>query len=123
MLGVKIMVGEDDEHAQALALPFHLALVQIMAGQPAPLMSVEQALNHRWTSAEREAEARVDVRADVTGGAAHVASKLAALVRASQAVEIVATTNTFDPLQRLASYQRLAAIAELVAPSSQPLPT
>jgi luciferase family oxidoreductase group 1 len=66
ILGLKVVVGEDDAHAQALALPWHLALVQHRAGNPSPLMTVEAALAHRWSSAEREAEGRVDLLAPLS---------------------------------------------------------
>ena len=113
ILGLKVLVGEDDAHAQALALPWHLALVQHRAGNPSPLMTVDEALAHRWSTAEREAEARVDQRADVVGGDDHVRDRIRALVDESQADEIIATTNTYDPAERRASYDRLAAAVGL----------
>ncbi|MGO9753630.1 MAG: MsnO8 family LLM class oxidoreductase [Solirubrobacteraceae bacterium] len=36
ILGLKVIVGERDEHGDALALPWHLALVQHRAGKPTP---------------------------------------------------------------------------------------
>src|SRR5450631_3828715 len=68
ILGLKVVVGADDEHARALALPWRLGMVRRPAGQPGPMMSVEQALEHRWTDAEREAEHKVRTDADVVGG-------------------------------------------------------
>jgi luciferase family oxidoreductase group 1 len=113
ILGLKVMVGEDDEHARALALPWHLAMVRHRAGTPGPLMTVEDALAYRWTSAEREAEAKVDVRADVIGGPQRVQALLEDHAARSQADEIIVTTNTFSPTDRLASYERLAEVAGL----------
>jgi luciferase family oxidoreductase group 1 len=108
ILGLKVVVGEDDAHAQALALPWHLALVQHRAGNPSRLMSVEAALRHRWTAAERQAESLVDVRADVVGGSESARERIDALVEASLADEVIVTTNTYDPADRWASYERLA---------------
>jgi hypothetical protein len=67
ILGLKVIVGRDHEHADALALPWHLALVQHRAGQAVPLINVEGALRHRWTEAERAGVAKIDRRADVVG--------------------------------------------------------
>lgn len=67
ILGLKVIVGQDDEHAKALALPWQLALVLHRAGNPAPLMNVEDALRHRWSEAERAAEAKIDRHADIVG--------------------------------------------------------
>jgi alkanesulfonate monooxygenase SsuD/methylene tetrahydromethanopterin reductase-like flavin-dependent oxidoreductase (luciferase family) len=76
-------------------------------------MTVEEAQRHRWTAEERDAERKVDVRADLIGGADRVRTRLAELVAASQADEVIVTTNTSDPAERLASYERLAALAEI----------
>ncbi|HEY4830779.1 MAG TPA: LLM class flavin-dependent oxidoreductase [Solirubrobacteraceae bacterium] len=113
ILGLKVIVGENDEHAEALARPWHLALVRHRAGTPGPLMSVEAALRHRWTGAEREAEAKVDTRADVVGGPDTVRRRLAELLEETQADEVIASSNTFDPADRWASYARLALAVSL----------
>jgi luciferase family oxidoreductase group 1 len=113
ILGLKVMVGRDDEHARALALPWHLAMVRHRAGRPGPLMSVEEALAYRMTSAERDAEERVDVRADVVGGAGRVRALLEDHVARSAADEVIVTSNTFSVQDRLGSYARLAELAGL----------
>jgi len=117
ILGLKVMVGEDDEHARALALPWHLGLVRHRAGLPGPLMTVEQALAHRWTQAERQAEGKVDVRADVIGGPERVRALLDEHIARSRADEIIVTTNTFAIEDRRASYARLAAVLGLRSPT------
>jgi luciferase family oxidoreductase group 1 len=108
ILGLKVIVGENDEHAAGLALPWHLSGVQNRAGNPSPLVSVEDALRHRWSAAEREAEAKVDRRADVVGGPDRVRARLGALIEETGADEVIASTNIFDPAERWASYARLA---------------
>lgn len=118
ILGLKVMVGEDDDHARALALPWHLAMVRHRAGEPGPVLSVEQALAHRWTTAERDAEPMVDTRADVVGGPGRARAGLEQHLRESGADEIILTTNTFSPADRIASYERLAAAVGLSGPAS-----
>jgi luciferase family oxidoreductase group 1 len=113
ILGLKVMVGEGDEHARALALPGHLAMVRHRAGSPGPLMSVDDALAYRMTSAERDAEDQVDVRADVIGGPDRVRALLDDHVAQSGADEIIVTSNTFSVSDRLASYTRLADLVGL----------
>jgi luciferase family oxidoreductase group 1 len=120
ILGLKVMVGEDDEHARALALPWHLGMVRHRAGHPGPMMTVEEALAHRWTEAERRAEEKVDVRADVVGGPERVQALLQEHVARSLADEIIVTTNTPTVEDRLESYVRLAAVMGL-DPASVPL--
>lgn len=116
ILALKVMTGEDDEHAAALAAPSHLSMVQARLGDRSPMVSVDDALAHRWTDEERAAEARyVDVRADVTGGPATVRDGIAAAVAATGADEIIAITNTPDPDDRRAAVARLAGAFELAA--------
>ena len=115
MLALKVTVGEDDAHAERLAAPWHLAMVRQRAGRGAPLVSVEEALAHRWTDEEKAAEEKVDVRADAVGGPERVRARIEELARAAQADEVFAITNTFDHEDRLASYDRLAAVMELRA--------
>jgi len=111
ILGLKVIVGEDDEHAGGLALPWHLALVRHRAGQPGPLMSVEDALAHRWSDAEREAERLVDRRADVVAGPERAVAMIEEHVARTDADEVIVTTNTFDRADRWGSLERLALAA------------
>ncbi|MEV4418984.1 MsnO8 family LLM class oxidoreductase [Patulibacter sp. NPDC049589] len=116
MLAVKVMVGEDDEHAAALAAPAHLSMAQARLGQHAALMSVDEALAHRWTAEEREAEANhIDVRSDVVGGPETVRAGLEAAVAASGADEVITISNTPDPEDRRAAVGRLARVFALAA--------
>jgi luciferase family oxidoreductase group 1 len=109
ILALKVTVGEDDEHARALALPSHLSQVQARLGSRRPLMSVQDALAHVWTEEERAAEARhVDTRADVVGGPDAARAAIEAAVDASGADEVIAITNTYDPAERRAAFGRLA---------------
>jgi luciferase family oxidoreductase group 1 len=111
ILGLKVMVGEDDEHAGALALPWHLALVRHRAAHAGPLWSVEDALAHRWSAAEREAEHLVDRRADVVAGPERAVAMIEEHVARAHADEVIVTTNTFDSADRWGSLERLALAA------------
>src|SRR5215207_5213290 len=113
MLALKVTVGEDDAHAEALAAPWHLAMVRQRAGHGSPLVPVEEALAHEWTEEEKRAEEKVDVRADAVGGPQRVRARIAEMARAAQADEVLAITNTFDLADRLASYDRLADVMAL----------
>ncbi|MDQ8045333.1 MAG: MsnO8 family LLM class oxidoreductase [Solirubrobacteraceae bacterium] len=114
ILAVKVMTGESDQHAAALAAPSHLSMVWARLGGHEPLPSVEEALAHRWTEEERAAEATfIDTRADVTGGPDAVRARIADLAEATQADEIIVITNTSDPDERLAAHRRFAAAVGL----------
>lgn len=113
ILGLKVVVGEDDEHARALALPWYISWVRGRAGRSGPLIPVEQALSYRFSEAEQAAQVKVRTDADVVGGPELVAELLARHVERSGADEIIATTNTFAIEDRLASYERLAELTGL----------
>jgi alkanesulfonate monooxygenase SsuD/methylene tetrahydromethanopterin reductase-like flavin-dependent oxidoreductase (luciferase family) len=76
-------------------------------------MTVEDALAHRWTEAERQASHQVNTAADVIGGPDRVRALIDAHVAEAQADEVIVTTNTFSPEDRYASYERLAAAVGL----------
>jgi luciferase family oxidoreductase group 1 len=113
ILGLKVVVGEDDEHARALALPWYISWVRGRAGRSGPLMPVQQALSYRFDEAERAAQVKVRTDADVIGGPERVGELLAAHLERSGADEIIATTNTFAIEDRLESYERLAELTGL----------
>jgi hypothetical protein len=92
--------------------------VRQRAGLGAPLVTVEEALAHVWTDAEKRAEERVDVRADAVGGPARVRARIEEMARAAQADEVFAITNTYDLADRLASYTRLAEVMALAPEAS-----
>jgi len=111
ILALKIMVGEDDEHARALSAPSHLGMVQARLGSRRPLVPVATALAHRWTEEERAAEARyVDTRADVVGGPETARAAIETAAEAAGADEVIAIANTYDPVERRAAFARLAGV-------------
>jgi luciferase family oxidoreductase group 1 len=113
ILGLRVIVGENDEHAAALNAPSVLAMAQARSGRPQAMVDVETALAHPWSDAEPEAAATFDARMDVIGGPETAANRIAELLEATGADEVIATTSTFDPADRVASYARLAAACEL----------
>ncbi|WP_445151300.1 LLM class flavin-dependent oxidoreductase [Baekduia sp. Peel2402] len=111
ILALKVIVGEDDEHARALDAPSHLSMVFARQGQRAPLLPVDEALAHEWTDEERAIEAKfIDTRADHVGGPERVRAGIEAAVAESGADEVIAIANTYDPDERRASLARLAAL-------------
>lgn len=121
IVGLKAVVGASDEHAQELARPWHLALVKARAGVREPMMSVEDARSYTLTAAELDAEQRVDTRADVVGGPHTALARIEEIVADTGADEVIVSTNTFDPADRLASYTRLASVAGLRSRRREPV--
>lgn len=122
ILAVRVIVGSDDAHADALAEPSRLTMAQHRSGNPARMVDAATALAHEWSDTERQALASLHPEADVTGSPEHVRDRLAALVEEAQADEVIVITNTFDPAERRASFTRLAAVLRL-APTAAPPPS
>ncbi|MFC0440042.1 MsnO8 family LLM class oxidoreductase [Kutzneria buriramensis] len=116
ILVLRVWVGEDDAHGEAIAASERLANVQQLAGDPQPLRPAEQALAHRYSAAERRIADPLDLRSDLAGGPELVRTRLAELADAAGADEVMVVSNTYDPNDRIASCRRLAAVVGLTAP-------
>ncbi|MBO0768834.1 MAG: LLM class flavin-dependent oxidoreductase [Solirubrobacterales bacterium] len=113
ILGLKLIVGENDEHAEALAGSFRLASAQARTGNPQPLQEIETVQQHKWTTQELEQDALQSTAADAVGGPETVSAKLDQLIEQTGADELIITTNVFDPAERFASFKRLAELLGL----------
>jgi luciferase family oxidoreductase group 1 len=107
MLGVTVVCGEDDAHAQRLAAPLKLGVVRLRTGRPAPLATVEEALQHRFTPEE---QAILDdfLRGAVIGGPERVRAGLEQLARETGVDELILATMMPDHDERLRSFRRVA---------------
>ncbi len=109
MVAVRVLVADDDAQARWLARSAYLSFLHLIQGRPGPVPTPEEAANHPWTEEELMA---VDERRDgeAVGGPAEVRDQLAALLEATGADELMATTVVHDPQVRLESYTRLAEL-------------
>ncbi|WIM98896.1 LLM class flavin-dependent oxidoreductase [Actinoplanes oblitus] len=108
MVSADVVVAEDDETARRLALPYALWVHSIRTGRGAiPFPSIEQALAHEWTDADRPLVAdRVDTQ--FVGSPATVAERLRTLRRVTGADELLITTITHRHTDRVRSFELLA---------------
>jgi luciferase family oxidoreductase group 1 len=107
MLAVTVICGDDDEHAQRLAAPMRLGVVHLRSGRPMPIVTVEEALRHRFTP-EEQVIADDFLAGAVIGGPERVRAGLEHLVRETGADEIMLSTLMADHDERLRSYHRVA---------------
>lgn len=107
MLGVTVICGEDDEHAQWLATPGKVAFLGMRQGRPDVYPSPEEAAEYRFTALEEQIVAEW-TRSHVIGGPATVRAELDALVERTAADELM-IGNVVSPFEeRVASFTRLA---------------
>ena len=120
ILATAAICAETDAQAERLAGSADLNFVRRMRGEYLPFASPEEALAYPYTPAEREAVRRNRARLFV-GGPATVRNRLAPLIEATAADEVMITTMIFDHAARKHSYELLAqAFALEATPDARP---
>jgi luciferase family oxidoreductase group 1 len=109
MIAAQVVCAENDAAAERLALPSALSFVRLRQGRPGPVPSVEEAEAHDWTPTE---QAFVAERwaSQAIGGPAKVTAQLSELLAATQADELMITTQVSDPIERIRSLERTRAL-------------
>ena len=103
-----VVVAKDEARARELASGYGLWVRSIRTGEGAiPFPTPQQARAHTWPDEDRALVAdRVDTQ--FVGSAAQVADQLEQLQEATGADELIITTITHDPADRVRSYRLLA---------------
>jgi alkanesulfonate monooxygenase SsuD/methylene tetrahydromethanopterin reductase-like flavin-dependent oxidoreductase (luciferase family) len=103
-----VVVAKDEATARELASGYGLWVRSIRTGEGAiPFPTPKEARAHTWTDEDRALVAdRVDTQ--FVGSAGQVADKLRQLQEATGADELIITTITHDPADRVRSYRLLA---------------
>jgi luciferase family oxidoreductase group 1 len=111
MVCVSVVCAEDDERARWLAGSGALSFLRLRSGRPTTVPTPEEAAAYDYSPSERAfVEDRLD--AQVIGGPETVRRGLDALRAATRADELMVTTTVHSSAERLASFERLAALAE-----------
>ncbi len=103
-----VVVAKDEATARELASGYGLWVRSIRTGEGAiPFPTPKEARAHTWTDEDRALVAdRTDTQ--FVGSAGQVADKLGQLQEATGADELIITTITHDPADRVRSYRLLA---------------
>jgi luciferase family oxidoreductase group 1 len=107
ILACAVVCADSDAEAERLASTIDLNFVRRSRGEYLPLASPEEATAYPYSPAERGLIARNRARLFV-GGKAKVLDRLAAMVAASKADEVMVTTMLYDHGARRHSYELLA---------------
>jgi alkanesulfonate monooxygenase SsuD/methylene tetrahydromethanopterin reductase-like flavin-dependent oxidoreductase (luciferase family) len=103
-----VVVADDDETARELAAPYGQWVLDIKSGRAArPYVTPAEARARRWTDQERAGVAD-RLATQFVGSPATVVERLHALVRATNADEVVVTTITTEHADRVRSHELLA---------------
>jgi luciferase family oxidoreductase group 1 len=107
ILGTHVVCADTDAAAERLALTVDLNIVRRAKGEYLPLASPEDAAAYDFTPGDRARIAQNRARMSV-GSPATVKAKLAPLLAATQADELMVTTMIFSHAARKRSYELLA---------------
>jgi luciferase family oxidoreductase group 1 len=107
MLGVNVVCAPDEEEAQRLALPGHLAFLRLRQGKPGLYPSPEEAAEYSFTPFEREA-IRGWTASHHIGDPDTVRTGLEDLVARTGADELMLTTMLHTTDDRIRSYELVA---------------
>ena len=118
MLGVNVVAAETDERARWLAGSGALAFLRLRSGRPGRYPTPEEAAGYSFTPAEKEA-VRAWTASQIVGGPETVRRGLDELIARTGADELMITTLTHDPEDRLTSYRLVAEAAGLAALPSE----
>ena len=107
-ISADVVVAEDDETANRLALGYGLWVRSIRNGEGAiAFLSPEDAAAHVWSDEDREL-VRDRVETQLVGSPQTVADRLEQLQRATAADELAITTITHQHADRVRSYELLS---------------
>jgi luciferase family oxidoreductase group 1 len=107
ILAVAAVCADDETTADRLAATIDLNMIRRAKGEYLPLASPEEAAAYPYTPAERERIAHNRKRLFV-GTPATIGERLAPLIEATQADEVMVTTMIYDHAARRRSYELMA---------------
>jgi luciferase family oxidoreductase group 1 len=117
MVAVSAVCAETDERAEWLAGPAGLAFLRLRQGRPGRLPTPDQAAAYPYTALEREfVLARREGQA--LGSPETVTAQLTALLKRTDADELMLTTMVYDIDDRVRSYELIADRVRPKLPSS-----
>jgi luciferase family oxidoreductase group 1 len=112
ILALAAVCADTDAEADRLAATIDLNFVRRAKGEYLPLASPDEALAYPYTPIDRE-RVRINRRRVIVGSAAIVKERIAALVDATAADEVMITTMIHDHAARRRSYELLALAFDL----------
>jgi luciferase family oxidoreductase group 1 len=107
ILATHVVCADSDAEAERLVRTVDLNFVRRAKGEYLPLASPEEAAAYDYTPADRQRIAQARARLAV-GAPATVKARLAPLIAATQADELMITTMIFDHAARRRSYELVA---------------
>ena len=110
MIAAGVICAGDDDRARFLAGSSGLSFLRLRTGRPGRVPSPQEAAAYPYSDAEREFIADRQSTQHI-GGPERVIEGLTALIKQTGVDELMITTQTFDPADRLRSFELVAMAA------------
>jgi luciferase family oxidoreductase group 1 len=113
MVAVQVIAAETDQAARRLFTTPQQRFLRLIRNQPVELLPPVDSMDQVWHSWERTAvEDRLS--AAIVGSNATVQAGLQKLVEETGADEVIVVTDTYEHVDRLESYKRVAGVAGMI---------
>jgi luciferase family oxidoreductase group 1 len=122
MIAVSVLCAETDEHADYLAGSGRLSFLRLRTGRPGRVPSPDEAAAYPYTPGELAA-IRGWTGSHIVGSPSTVEAGLRELQSRTGADELIITTNAWAHEDRLRSYELIAELFELSAPTASRPPS
>ncbi|HZS98054.1 MAG TPA: LLM class flavin-dependent oxidoreductase [Terriglobales bacterium] len=114
MVAVQGIAAETDAAARRLFTTPQQRFLRLIRNQPVELLPPVDSMEEIWTDFERAAVEN-KLGAAIVGSKATVKARLEQLVEETSADEVIVVTDTYEPADRLRSYELVAEVARDVA--------
>ena len=111
LVAVQVIAAETDAAARRLFTTPQQRFLRLIRNQPVELLPPVDSMNSLWQSDGERAAVEARLGAAIVGSNATVKAELGKLVSETGADEIIVVTDTYEPADRLQSYQRVAEVA------------
>ena len=111
MVAVQVIAAVTDEAARRLFTTPQQRFLRLIRNQPVELLPPVDSMEALWHDDMERAAVESRLREAIVGSNATVQAGLEKLVNDTGADEIIVVTDTYEPADRLKSYQRVAEVA------------
>jgi len=111
MVAVQVIAAVTDEAARRLFTTPQQRFLRLIRNQPVELLPPADSMEALWHDDMERAAVESRLREAIVGSNATVQAGLEKLVSDTRADEIIVVTDTYEPADRLKSYQRVAEVA------------
>ena len=114
MVAVQVIAAETDEAARRLFTTPQQRFLRLIRNQPVELLPPVDSMEALWHDDMERAAVESRLREAIVGANATVQAGLEKLVNDTGTDEIIVVTDTYEPADRLKSYQRVAEVAAAI---------